>query len=138
MMVLIAALPLIAVGVAAVACTAPFTMSAEPSLIANVGVVSPPSTRNVPALRVAAATLLPAAVSTVVPVPIWLSAPEPEMTPPNVIVSLRLNASTPSFATSPTIEPEVPPSPSCKVPATIVVPPVPVLSAVSTVVPVPI
>ena len=57
------------------------------------------------------------------PEPICATAPEPEITPAKVIVSLRSKASVPLSATSPTMLPVVPPSPSCKTPEAIVVPP---------------
>jgi hypothetical protein len=45
------------------------------------------------------------------------------MTPPKVTVSERLMAKMPLSATSPMIEPAVPPLPSCSVPPLMVVPP---------------
>jgi hypothetical protein len=63
-------------------------------------------------------------VSTVTPVPFCCNAPVPEITLPNTNMSDRLIANVPLLSTSPTIEPTVPPSPSCRVPAAIVVPPV--------------
>jgi hypothetical protein len=65
-----------------------------------------------------------AAESVVVPGPIRLTDPEPEIFPANVAASERLNASPALLVTSPTIEPVAPPLPSCSVPAEIVVPPV--------------
>jgi hypothetical protein len=65
-----------------------------------------------------------AAVKIVVPAPFCWNAPLPEITPPNVNVSERLMAKVPLFVTLPTIDPFAPPSPSCKVPPVIVVPPV--------------
>ena len=62
-------------------------------------------------------------VGTLVPLPVWLTTPLPEIVPPKVTVSLRLKASVPLLTTSPTIEPESPPFPSCSVPAVIIVPP---------------
>ena len=50
--------------------------------------------------------------------------PVPLTTPAYVNESLRLKASVPLSVTSPTMLPFVPPSPSCKAPALIVVPPV--------------
>ena len=60
----------------------------------------------------------------VAPVPFCSNAPMPEITPPKVKTSEQLMAKTLSLTTSPTIDPLVPPSPICKVPAEIVVPPV--------------
>jgi hypothetical protein len=65
-----------------------------------------------------------ATVSAVVPLPTWITAPDPEMMPPKATASDRLKASVPLSLTSPTIEPELPPLPSCRVPAEMVVPPV--------------
>jgi hypothetical protein len=65
-----------------------------------------------------------AAVKIVVPAPFCWNSPLPEITPPNVNVSERLMAKVPLFVTLPTIDPFAPPSPSCKVPPVIVVPPV--------------
>jgi hypothetical protein len=56
--------------------------------------------------------------------PFCWNAPVPEITPPNMNVLERLTANVPSFVTLPTIDPLVPPSPSCRVPPVIVVPPV--------------
>jgi len=63
-------------------------------------------------------------VSTVVPVPCWITLPVPEMVPANVDASLRLSTSDPLSVTSPMMLPVLPPSPSCSAPASIVVPPV--------------
>ena len=60
----------------------------------------------------------------VVPVPIWLITPPPEIWPAKVWTSERLKVSAPLSTTLPRIAPEVPPLPSCSVPAEIVVPPV--------------
>ncbi|GJD43420.1 hypothetical protein AFCDBAGC_1272 [Methylobacterium cerastii] len=57
-------------------------------------------------------------------VEVLFSLPVPEMFPAKVVAVPELNASTPLFTTSPTIEPVVPPAPICSVPAEIVVPPV--------------
>ncbi|KGD58782.1 outer membrane autotransporter barrel 6 domain protein [Burkholderia pseudomallei] len=66
-----------------------------------------------------------APVSVVVPVPICWIPPVPEITPLTVpALSLRLKISVPLSTTFPTMLPEVPPLPSCKAPAEIVVPPV--------------
>ncbi|GJD43419.1 hypothetical protein AFCDBAGC_1271 [Methylobacterium cerastii] len=62
-----------------------------------------------------------------VPLPLCRSKPAPETPPAKVIASPRLNASVLVLAlraTSPTIEPVVPPVPICSVPVEIVVPPV--------------
>ncbi len=85
---------------------------------------SNPSTASVPArtlVRPVKAELSPA--RTVEPEPICSIAPAPEITPPKVSASERSKANTPALATSPTIEPVVPPAPSCKVPPLIRVPP---------------
>ncbi len=58
-----------------------------------------------------------------VPVPICASPPVPVTLPAKTAVSARLNATVPSFWTSPTIDPDVPPLPICSVPAAISVPP---------------
>jgi hypothetical protein len=59
----------------------------------------------------------------VTPPPNWFTEPVPETTPPNVTASERLKARVPLSVTSPAMEPVVPPVPSCKVPAVIIVPP---------------
>jgi len=92
---------------------------------------------NVPALTVVAPLYVLLAVKIVVPVPFCWNAPVPEMSPRKVKTSERLTAKMPLLATLPTIEPLVPPSPSCKVPAEIVVPPVYELSPLRIIVPVP-
>jgi hypothetical protein len=91
---------------------------------------------NVPALTVVAPLYVLLAVKIVVPVPFCWNAPVPETSPPKVKTSDRLTAKMPLLATLPTIEPLVPPSPSCKVPAEIVVPPVYELSPLRIIVPV--
>ena len=63
-------------------------------------------------------------VRIVVPVPICATPPVPEIVPAKVTVSERLKARSPLSRTSPTMLPTAPPSPSCSVPAVIVVPPV--------------
>jgi hypothetical protein len=78
---------------------------------------------NVPPVTVVRPVYVLSAVRIVVPPPIWLTAPVPEIVPGNVTVSLRLKARAPLLATLPTMPPEAPPSPSCSVPALIVVPP---------------
>lgn len=76
--------------------------------------------------------------SLVVPVPIWSKEPVPLMACVMLIASERLNAKTPLSTTPPVPSvPAVPPLPICKVPALIVVVPLYVFVAVSTVVPVP-
>ena len=77
------------------------------------------------------------AVSVSEPAPSFVIAPVPPSTPVNVTSSERLKTSDPAFATSPAIDPTVPPSPRTSVPAVIVVGPVAVLSATSVSVPVP-
>ena len=57
------------------------------------------------------------------PVPAWVREPVPETTPPKVTLSERLKASAPLSRTLPVIEPVVPPLPTCRVPAEMVVPP---------------
>jgi hypothetical protein len=59
----------------------------------------------------------------VVPGPACTNAPVPEMALAKVKVSERLIAKVPLSTTSPTIDPLVPPLPSCKVALSIVVPP---------------
>ncbi len=68
------------------------------------------------------AALLPLRV--VVPVPTCDRAPVPLIAPARLRSLLRLKTSVPLLVTSPTMLPEVPPLPSCKVPAVMVVPPV--------------
>ena len=58
------------------------------------------------------------------PVPAWVTAPDPEMTPANVYVSDRLNRRAALSVTFPATDPVVPPAPSWRVPAETVVPPV--------------
>ena len=58
------------------------------------------------------------------PVPACLTAPLPEITPPKLTASERLNAKVPLSVTLPAIAPKVPPPPICNVPAPIMVPPV--------------
>ena len=57
------------------------------------------------------------------PVPICTNAPVPEMALPNMNVSARLTAKVALLTTLPAIEPDVPPLPSCNVPALMVVAP---------------
>ena len=66
-----------------------------------------------------------APVSTVVPAPICVTVPLPEITPGLLIVEpdAGSKASVPLSLTLPLIEPSVVPSPSCSVPALSVVPP---------------
>ena len=60
----------------------------------------------------------------VVPVPTWVSAPVPEMTLATVTASERLKARVPLSVTAPVPSvPVVPPAPTCRVPAEIVVVP---------------
>ena len=54
---------------------------------------------------------------------IFESKPLPEIVPPKTTVSERLIAKVALLLTSPTIEPVVPPLPSCSVPAEMTVPP---------------
>src|SRR4029079_6272838 len=65
-----------------------------------------------------------AVVSERVPAPVFTTAPEPLIAPPNVELSNRLNASVALLAMLPDREPVVPPLPTCSVPPLIVVPPV--------------
>ena len=60
----------------------------------------------------------------VVPEPAWMNDPEPEMVLVKVTVSERFRASVPSLVMLPTMEPVVPPSPICRVPRVMTVPPV--------------
>ena len=76
-----------------------------------------------PALMVVPPPYVLLPVRMVVPVPFCCNAPVPEMTPRRVKTSERLTASVPLLSTSPTMPPLVPPLPSCKVPALMVVPP---------------
>jgi hypothetical protein len=62
-------------------------------------------------------------VSVVVPAPICVTRPVPEMTPAKLRALERLKTSVPLSTTSPVIEPVVPPLPSCRVPPEMVVPP---------------
>ena len=55
--------------------------------------------------------------------PIWPTAPAPEIAPLKFTVSERLKASMPLLDTPPEMPPEMPPLPSCNVPPEIVVPP---------------
>jgi hypothetical protein len=64
-----------------------------------------------------------AAVSTVAPVPFCWNPPVPDITPPKVNRSERLTAKVALLTTLPRIDPLVPPLPSCKVPALMVVGP---------------
>ena len=65
-----------------------------------------------------------APVSVSVPAPSLMSVPEPLIAPSNVRLPARLITSTPLFTTLPLPSvPVVPPLPTCKVPALIVVPP---------------
>ena len=57
------------------------------------------------------------------PLPSWTSTPLPETVPLKATLSDRLNASVAVFATSPMIEPDVPPLPICSVPWRMAVPP---------------
>ena len=63
-------------------------------------------------------------VSDVVPAPIWFTAPVPEITPETVTASDRLKAKVALLTMLPVPSvPAVPPSPTCRVPAEIVVVP---------------
>ncbi len=53
-------------------------------------------------------------VSVSVPEPIWPTAPDPEITPPNVTLSERLKARTPLFTTLPVMDPVVPALPMAR------------------------
>ena len=79
--------------------------------------------------------LTPNSVS--VPLPSFSSVPLPDMTLPKVCASERLKTSAALSTMSPVSEPVVPPSPTCKVPAKIVVPPAKVSAPVSVSVPTP-
>lgn len=58
------------------------------------------------------------------PEPACRSRPDPVITLPTVITSDRLKASVPLSVTAPEpSDPDVPPAPTCSVPAEIVVPP---------------
>ena len=63
--------------------------------------------------------------------------PVPLIAPSNVTESARLNASTPLVVTLPTMLPSRPPSPICRVPAVIIVPPEYVFAPVNAVIPAP-
>ncbi|MCY1235849.1 hypothetical protein D3C87_1310770 [compost metagenome] len=63
--------------------------------------------------------MLPESVT--VPVPHFVTPPEPLMAPEKVLLSVRSKASVPWLTTLPT---RLPPSPICSVPALMVVPPV--------------
>src|SRR5579871_4582359 len=65
-----------------------------------------------------------AAVRIVVPVPSCLNAPLPEITPESVLLPESSSANVALSLILPVIEPLLVPSPSCKVPALIVVPPI--------------
>jgi hypothetical protein len=98
-----------------------------PSLLTNP--TMEPDVPPLPICKVPSVILVPpvyvlSAESTVVPEPFCSTKPTPEMTPGTKKASERLKARTLSFTIFPAIEPEVPPLPSCKVPAEIVVRPV--------------
>ncbi len=58
------------------------------------------------------------------PLPFCVTLPVPEITPPKVSASERLNVSAALSTMLPATEPDVPPAPICKVPAVTVVSPV--------------
>ena len=66
----------------------------------------------------------PTPVSVRVPLPAWVSAPVPLSTPAKLVGSERSNTSVALSSTLPAMLPVVPPLPTCKVPALMVVPPV--------------
>ena len=57
------------------------------------------------------------------PVPTWLRLPVPETAPLRLKASDRLKTSAPLLVTLPTMAPAVPPTPTCRLPAATVVPP---------------
>jgi hypothetical protein len=65
--------------------------------------------------------LLP--VKMVVPVPSWSTRPVPLIAPASASVFERFSTSAALLVMSPTTAPVVPPLPSCRVPAAMVVPP---------------
>lgn len=72
------------------------------------------------------------------PVPALVREPVPEIAPAKVRLSERAKARVPLVTTSPERLPVVPPLPTCRVPAEIVVPPVWLAAPVSVRVPAPI
>src|SRR5437762_3353461 len=107
-------------------------------LPAMLPLVPPPPTCRVPedTLVIPEYVLFP--VSTNVPEPDWVKEPEPETTPAKVMESERLKASAALFVTLPAMLPVVPPLPTCRTPAEMVVPPVYVLLPVRMSLPVPL
>ena len=106
-----------------VAPTVPLPVSSAPLLTVTAELAIEPFTTSAPALTDVGPPYVLAAVSTVAPVPFCWNAPVPEITLPKVKVSERLTAKVPLLTTVPRIDPLVPPFPSCKVPALIVVGP---------------
>jgi hypothetical protein len=85
---------------------------------------------SVPPLIVVTPAYVPFAVSVRVFVPDFVTAPVPEIDPPKLTESLRSKRSVALFVTFPEIAPTVPPAPTLRVPAVIVVPPEYVLAPV--------
>ena len=115
--------------------TGPATLPKPASVAPRATVVTPPPdsaaevwlgspTTSVPASTLVGPVYVLLAVSMVMPLPISHTPPVPEITPGNVTVSHRSKASVPLSVTLPTMTPVVPPLPSCRVPALMVVPPV--------------
>ena len=104
----------------AIACTVP---PARPSVVpASPKALSEPTwTTPPPTVVPPAKLLLPPSVT--VPGPSSSRPPLPLMSPAKATSSERLKASTPLFSTLPAIMPVVPPSPSCRVPPEMIVPP---------------
>ena len=100
-----------------VAPAAMLTAPGVPNAVALPAISRPPYTSIAPVKA-----LLPPRVTSLLPS--LAMPPVPEMLPLKANASLRLNASVPLLTTSPRIAPVVPPLPSCRVPALIVVPPV--------------
>ena len=99
---------------------------------------APEATVSVPAETSVAPVKSLAAVSVRLPVPSFVKAPAPVILLAKVRSSLRLMANVPALVMSPAAtEPDVPPLPSCSVPAEIVVPPPKVLAPVRMSVPGP-
>ena len=102
---------------------------APPNLLDDVDGASFCKT-SVPPLIVVTPAYVPFAVSVSVFVPDFVTAPVPEIAPPKLIESLRSKRRVALFVTFPEIAPTVPPAPTLRVPAVIVVPPEYVLAPV--------